>query len=238
MKYKKIISNYIKENSLDQQQSPVGNEGPVDVQKFLDLADQYLFKKYSKFAERINTPKKKAMLIAGIAKKFGIEASDLGKVKSILNTEGKINEVGYDSLETMGDHYPIILNRSAIVLDVLTKTQMDVFENIKTMSNNEKAVISGWIDVLINLSKGVVKEFMELRPEMEDENLSKETKNVTKVIMDYVTGLKMIKNNLKNYDISEIVKLFGQVTLDSHEHISNYIDVLRQSESRLKGRFN
>jgi hypothetical protein len=81
-----LVENTIKEEGEE--------DNPKDVEKFLELADNYLFQKFGKFAEKINTTKEKAMLIASLAKKWGVEPEQLGKVKSILNTESKnsVNE--------------------------------------------------------------------------------------------------------------------------------------------------
>jgi len=89
------------ENVIKEEEEGTDMDNPKDVEKFLELADNYLFKKFGSFAEKINTTKEKAMLIASLAKKWGVDANELGKVKSILNTESKlkrrpINEVNIE----------------------------------------------------------------------------------------------------------------------------------------------
>jgi len=85
----RLVKKIIKETE-DGEEVPQGQDNPKDVEKFLELADQYLFNKYGAYAEKIDTTKEKAMIIAALAKKWGVESGDLSKVKSILNTESSL----------------------------------------------------------------------------------------------------------------------------------------------------
>ena len=85
----RLVKKIIKETE-EEQEVPQGQDNPKDVEKFMELADQYLFNKYGAYAEKIDTTKEKAMIIASLAKKWGVESGDLSKVKSILNTESSL----------------------------------------------------------------------------------------------------------------------------------------------------
>jgi hypothetical protein len=241
MNYRRIIKKYINEVT-DKEISSEPNiddtqDNPKDVEKFLELADQYLFKKYSKYAEKINTTKEKAMLIAALAKKWGVEASELGRVKSVLNAEGRLDEVGYDSPDIMALHYSTVLNRSAIMLDLLTGTQMDVLDRIKVLGEGDKRTVSAWLEVLIKICKGIVSELLGLSVEMEDSELANETKKLTKTLINYRKTLKSLSDNINQYSLENIVDIYGNVTIDTHEDLNRFIMYIRKSDDRLRGRF-
>lgn len=56
-----------------------------DVQKIYGLFKKYVFDKYPQLKDKIDLPVEKAQIIAMIAKDFGIEAAQLGRVKSIVD---------------------------------------------------------------------------------------------------------------------------------------------------------
>jgi hypothetical protein len=94
----RLVTKILKEEGEEN----MSQDNPKDVQKFLDLADKYLFQKYGKIAGKIDTPKEKAMLISALAKKWGVDTSDLAKVKSILQKESikrkrTLNEVNINN---------------------------------------------------------------------------------------------------------------------------------------------
>lgn len=56
-----------------------------DVQKIYNTFKKYVFDKYPQLKDKIDLPVEKAQIIAMIAKDFGIESSQLGRVKSIVD---------------------------------------------------------------------------------------------------------------------------------------------------------
>jgi len=68
-----------------------------DVQKLYNYVQKFVLTKYPQLKDKVDTPVEKAQIIALFAKEFGIEASQLGKVKSIVDKAEKT-----ESPEQMG----------------------------------------------------------------------------------------------------------------------------------------
>jgi len=63
-------------------------DNPRDVQMFLDAMKKYFMNKYPRFANKINTRKEKAMLLAALAEELGVDASMINMAKSELKKAG------------------------------------------------------------------------------------------------------------------------------------------------------
>jgi hypothetical protein len=61
----------------------------ADVQTIFNNIQKLVLKKYPRLKEKINLPTEKAQTIALFAKEFGIDASQLGRVKSIIDKSEK-----------------------------------------------------------------------------------------------------------------------------------------------------
>jgi hypothetical protein len=125
----RLVTRIIKEEEGE------SDSNPMDVDKFLELADKYLFDRYSKYAEKIDTPVEKAKLIAALAQKWGISVDDLSRVKSVMSQKesvskkkSRLDEIGYDDPSIMATHVSRIIavlrgtyNDFSTVLEALTK---------------------------------------------------------------------------------------------------------------------
>jgi len=61
----------------------------VDAQKLYDYVKKYVIDKFPQLKSKVDLPVEKAQVIAMFAKEFGIEPSQLGKVKSIVDKSNK-----------------------------------------------------------------------------------------------------------------------------------------------------
>ena len=64
----------------------------TDVQKLYNYVQKFVLAKYPQLKEKIDLPVEKAQIIALFAKEFGIEASQLGRVKSLVDKSEKSGE--------------------------------------------------------------------------------------------------------------------------------------------------
>jgi hypothetical protein len=92
-----------------------------DVAKFLELADKYLFQKFSNYAQKIDTNREKAQLIAALAEKWDVDTNELSRVKSVLSKseeEGGMNEA-YDDPGIMARHTGGYMGKLKMCLDTI-----------------------------------------------------------------------------------------------------------------------
>lgn len=108
-KLEKLINQIIKEENMSK-----------DVEKFLELADKYLLQKFDNYAQKIDTNIEKAQLIAALAEKWGIDTSELSRVKSVLSKgeEESVNE-GYDDPGIMARHSGGYMGKIRMSLDTI-----------------------------------------------------------------------------------------------------------------------
>ena len=64
----------------------------TDVQKLYNYVQKFVLAKYPQLKEKVDLPVEKAQIIALFAKEFGIEASQLGRVKSLVDKSEKSGE--------------------------------------------------------------------------------------------------------------------------------------------------
>jgi hypothetical protein len=64
----------------------------TDVQKLYNYVQKFVLAKYPQLKEKIDLPVEKAQIIALFAKEFGIESSQLGRVKSLVDKSEKSGE--------------------------------------------------------------------------------------------------------------------------------------------------
>lgn len=90
----RLVNRIIKEEeNIEQNQGESeGQDGdpnkdsPTDVKKFLGAFREYFLNKYPQFVKRINTKNEKALLIAAMAQLLKVDASDIARMRSQLNT--------------------------------------------------------------------------------------------------------------------------------------------------------
>ena len=91
LKYKKDAQNTrpVKAQTSKQNESFIKEDVNMsaDPQKLMTAFNNFVAKKYPQLVSKIDTAREKAEVISAFAKAFGIEASQLGKVKSILDKQ-------------------------------------------------------------------------------------------------------------------------------------------------------
>lgn len=70
----------------------------ADVQKIFSYIQKFVLTKYPQLKEKIDLPTEKAQIIALFAKEFGIDASQLGRVKSIIDKSEKESQEQTDNM--------------------------------------------------------------------------------------------------------------------------------------------
>lgn len=110
LKYKKDAQNTrpVKAQTSKQNESFIKEDVNMsaDPQKLMTAFNNFVAKKYPQLVSKIDTAREKAEVISAFAKAFGIEASQLGKVKSILDkqpeeqTEKMEENVNYEGVDS------------------------------------------------------------------------------------------------------------------------------------------
>lgn len=87
-----LVSKIIREEEMEPSSSEEGMEdkedNPRDVQMFLDAMKKYFMDKYPRFANKINTRKEKAMLLAALAEELGVDTNMINMAKGELKKSG------------------------------------------------------------------------------------------------------------------------------------------------------
>jgi len=87
-----LVKRIIKEeDEMDQNTPEDGGENednPQDVKNFLEAMKKYFMNKYPRFANKINTRKEKAMLLAALAEELGVDANMINMAKGELKKSG------------------------------------------------------------------------------------------------------------------------------------------------------
>lgn len=89
-----LVKRIIKEEEMDPNSSEEGGEGdknsdsPRDVKMFLDAMHKYFLDKYPRFADKINTPKEKALLLAALADELQVDPNMINRAKAELKKFG------------------------------------------------------------------------------------------------------------------------------------------------------
>ena len=83
-----------KKNENVEKQNVISEEMKVstDVEKLYNYVQKFVLNKYPQLKDKVDLPVEKAQIIALFAKEFGIEASQLGRVKSIVDKAEKGGE--------------------------------------------------------------------------------------------------------------------------------------------------
>jgi hypothetical protein len=236
-----LVNKIIKEEGEDMespdQQDTENQDNPKDVERFLELADKYLFDKYGKYAEKINTIKEKAMLIAALAKKWGVEASELGRVKSVLNTESveRIDEIGYDSPAIMAQH-------AGSMMGALRSMYDDLINLLERMSNNVEAPKEMHIKALSKLTiviNEMSRMLRDLSPEMESP-LKEESERFADVLTQFENRIRILSNmgiNYTNQEFSDKLQSFLiRVTSAMMRFGKSIIEIDKKLTQRFTGR--
>jgi len=87
-----LVKRIIKEEEMDPNSSEEGSsedkDNPKDVEMFLDAMKKYFMDKYPRFANKINTRKEKAMLLAALAEELEVDTNMINMAKSELKKAG------------------------------------------------------------------------------------------------------------------------------------------------------
>jgi len=87
-----LVKRIIKEEEMDPNSSEEGSsedkDNPKDVEMFLDAMKKYFMDKYPRFANKINTRKEKAMLLAALAEELEVDTNMINIAKSELKKAG------------------------------------------------------------------------------------------------------------------------------------------------------
>lgn len=87
-----LVKKIIREEEMDPNASEEGSDenedNPKDVQMFLDAMKKYFMDKYPRFANKINTRKEKAMLLAALAEELGVDTNMINMAKGELKKSG------------------------------------------------------------------------------------------------------------------------------------------------------
>lgn len=85
-----LVKKIIKEEEMDPNGSEEGSDedNPRDVQMFLDAMKKYFMDKYPRFANKVNTRKEKAMLLAALAEELGVDTNMINMAKGELKKSG------------------------------------------------------------------------------------------------------------------------------------------------------
>lgn len=110
LKYKKDAQNTrpVKAQTSKQNESFIKEDVNMsaDPQKLMTAFNNFVAKKYPQLVSKIDTAREKAEVISAFAKAFGIEAGQLGKVKSILDkqpeeqTEKMEENINYEGVDS------------------------------------------------------------------------------------------------------------------------------------------
>jgi hypothetical protein len=170
----RLVTKILKEEDEENSQGGESHDNPNDVQKFLDLADKYLFQKYGKIAGKIDTPKEKAMLISALAKKWGIDTSDLSRVKSVLTKEEReiLDEVGYDSPEVFAQHAGKMMGNIRGMFNNLTGLVKQIEDSLGQPKNQHVQAL----DKLSFMIQGLKTGLRNLTSEMSERDLVEASK--------------------------------------------------------------
>lgn len=177
-----------------------GNEdSPQDVERFLDLADKYLFSRYGKIVNKIDTPKEKATLIAALADKWGVSPEDLTKVRSMLNTES-IDE-GYDSPEVMAKHAGGMMGQLRDSISVMTQAIEILAKGIESGSPKENLSIA--LNEVYGLCDNIITILKKLKPEIHINELKSETDVFIMVMEKFKRRVKILSSMSGEYNDSD-----------------------------------
>lgn len=89
-----LVKRIIKEEEMDPNSSEEGGKGdknsdsPRDVKMFLNAMNKYFMDKYPRFADKINTPKEKALLLAALADELQVDPNMINRAKAELKKFG------------------------------------------------------------------------------------------------------------------------------------------------------
>jgi hypothetical protein len=87
-----LVKRIIKEEEMDPNSSEEGSsedkDNPKDVEMFLDAMKKYFMDRYPRFANKINTRKEKAMLLAALAEELEVDTNMINMAKSELKKSG------------------------------------------------------------------------------------------------------------------------------------------------------
>lgn len=87
-----LVKRIIKEEEMDPNSSEEGSsedkDNPKDVEMFLDAMKKYFMDRYPRFANKINTRKEKAMLLAALAEELEVDTNMINMAKSELKKAG------------------------------------------------------------------------------------------------------------------------------------------------------
>jgi hypothetical protein len=87
-----LVKKIIREEEMDPNSSEEGGEeekdNPKDVEMFLDAMKKYFMDRYPRFANKINTRKEKAMLLAALAEELGVDTNLINMAKAELKKSG------------------------------------------------------------------------------------------------------------------------------------------------------
>lgn len=231
----RLVKKIIKEESTEETEN-----NPMDVERFLDLADKYLFSRYSRYAEKIDTPVEKAKLIAALAEKWGIGVDELSRVKSVMNKnesitkkKSRLDEIGYDDPGIMASHLDRIFSvlrgtfsDFSIILEVLTN---------KVVKGESKEDILQDFDKLHNTIQMLQNAVEMILEEVQDVELRNGAKKFANLLGGFSNKIKTLKsysldfseedfnNTLANIltKLAESVKPFGHSIIKSLKKYQN-----------------
>jgi len=87
-----LVKKIIREEEMDPNSSEEGGEeeddNPKDVKMFLEAMKKYFMDRYPRFANKINTRKEKAMLLAALAEELGVDTNMINMAKAELKKSG------------------------------------------------------------------------------------------------------------------------------------------------------
>ena len=244
-----IVENVIREeDELGGDKSTDGDEvenektdNPRDVSKFLELADKYLFKKYPKYAEKINTTKEKAGLIAALAKKWGVDTAELAKVKSILSKENvspkesTINEVGgYDDPNIMGAHVGTVIGT---IRQVLRGVVLGMAGIDGLMGSNQKGEIMGNVGHLTELIGEGIELLVRSISDFTEDDLIADTKKLIGSLKRYNRKLRILESMGHGYDETDFDRAMLDTSNELTKEISKYLETLETVNQRFTKRF-
>jgi len=230
--------NMLVENVIREEEGEEKNDDPQDVQRFLDLADKYLFNRYGKYAEKINTPQEKATLIAALAQKWGVDVNDLSRVKRYLTKEQReqLDEIGYDSPEVFAQHAGSLMGQVRSMFNNLTQMVKEMEQNLdKPKSVNLQTLnkLTGGINMLSMLLERMI-------PEMPEDDLGSASEEFVGVLKSFERRIRTLVTAATAYsdkDFSEqLEKFLVKFTTSMMKYGKVILDVDKRLYQRAQGR--
>lgn len=223
----RLVKKIIKEDEDAENQE---EDNPQDVDRFLELADKYLFKRYSKYAEKINTNKEKATLIAALAQKWGIDVGDLARVKTYLEQHNRLDEIGYDSPTVLAQHAGNLMGKIRNMFNNLTAVVEDLEIGLEEESKSEI------VELLAELSDGIQMLGVllnNLLSEIPEKKLEDSTKYFIKALNKFEVRVRTLITSATSYSDNDFKKELENFLTKLTSSMLEYGEVIMSVDKRL-----